>query len=63
MILPLAPALVFAAVLGWRLQVNGGQSWRVSALESAAALGAGVIVTSELIGLGEALKPGWISLG
>ena len=40
MILPLAPALVFAAVLSWRLRANGGRRWRVSMLEAAAALGA-----------------------
>ena len=62
MILPLAPALVFAAVLSWRLRANGGRRWRVSMLEAAAALGAGVIATSELLSLGNALKPGWISL-
>lgn len=63
MILPLAPALVFAAMLSWRLHANGGLRWRLSGLEAATALGTGVIATSELFGLGNALKPGWISLG
>lgn len=61
--LPLAPALVFLAVLGWRLQVNRGKNWRLSILEAATTLAAAVIAASELLSLGDVLKSGWIALG
>ncbi|GAB5558965.1 MAG: hypothetical protein SynsKO_06120 [Synoicihabitans sp.] len=62
MLLPLAPVLVFVAVFSWRLQINQGREWRVSALQAAVFMAVGVILDTEILGFFGALKPGWVAL-
>lgn len=60
--LPLAPPLVFIALVGLRLRANRGQAWRIAAIEATVLLAAGIIAVSELLSVAGALRPGWVSL-
>lgn len=54
--------VVFAALVWVRLTANAGRRWRRSLLEAATLLGAGTILTTELLGLAHLVRPAWVSL-
>jgi len=62
MLLPLAPLLVFLALLSWRLRQRSGRAWRLGAIEAGTILAGGVVLGSELLSVFNLFRPAWISV-